>query len=144
MWIAGRERLGMWRHACQRLGVDQRRVAVALVLHAGLRLGTRALLVLALGALDLNQRRTFGGLERSAVRLGGAGDTLGLAEGVETTGQLQVLQSLSCNEVQGYLISRPVAAVEVPGLLHKRFLFPSLPGNRMVEAEQLKLRDAAR
>jgi diguanylate cyclase (GGDEF)-like protein len=67
-----------------------------------------------------------------------------VAEGVETTGQLRVLQSLSCNEVQGYLISRPVAAVEVPGLLHKRFLFPSLPGNRMVDADQLTLRDAVR
>ena len=67
-----------------------------------------------------------------------------VAEGVETTGQLRVLQSLSCNEVQGYLISRPVAAVEVPALLYKRFLFPSQPGNRMVDADQLTLRDAAR
>ncbi|KPY94254.1 GGDEF domain/EAL domain protein, partial [Pseudomonas syringae pv. coriandricola] len=30
------------------------------------------------------------------------------AEGVETTGQLELLRSFGCNQVQGYLISRPL------------------------------------
>ncbi|MCU1394505.1 MAG: hypothetical protein JWM34_2933 [Ilumatobacteraceae bacterium] len=41
------------------------------------------------------------------------GASLGLdmvAEGVETTDQLRVLQELGCTKVQGYLISRPIAA----------------------------------
>lgn len=33
-----------------------------------------------------------------------------LAEGVETTGQLQLLESLGCDDVQGYLVARPLAA----------------------------------
>jgi EAL domain-containing protein (putative c-di-GMP-specific phosphodiesterase class I) len=31
---------------------------------------------------------------------------------------------LSCDEVQGFLISKPVSASEVPAMLRKRFLFP--------------------
>jgi diguanylate cyclase (GGDEF)-like protein len=49
-----------------------------------------------------------------------------VAEGVETVEELRVLQELSCNEVQGYFISKPVPAVQVPDLLKKRFLFPSM------------------
>jgi EAL domain-containing protein (putative c-di-GMP-specific phosphodiesterase class I) len=47
-----------------------------------------------------------------------------VAEGVETFEQLHILQRLSCNEVQGYLISRPVPAGDVPPMIRKRFLFP--------------------
>jgi diguanylate cyclase (GGDEF)-like protein len=45
-----------------------------------------------------------------------------VAEGVETLEQLRILQALSCDEVQGYLISKPVPASEVPSLMLKRFL----------------------
>jgi diguanylate cyclase (GGDEF)-like protein len=48
-----------------------------------------------------------------------------VAEGVETMEQLHVLQALSCNEVQGYLVSRPVPAADVPALMRKRFLLPA-------------------
>lgn len=47
-----------------------------------------------------------------------------VAEGVETIEQLRLLQTLACNEIQGYLISKPVPPSEVPALLRKRFLFP--------------------
>ncbi|MEB0014171.1 EAL domain-containing protein [Glaciimonas sp. Cout2] len=47
-----------------------------------------------------------------------------VAEGVETLEQLNILQALSCNEIQGYYISRPVSATEIEKLMHKRFLFP--------------------
>jgi diguanylate cyclase (GGDEF)-like protein len=40
-----------------------------------------------------------------------------VAEGVETREQLQFLQEKGCNSVQGYLISRPVAAAEFRALL---------------------------
>ncbi|MEN3294575.1 MAG: hypothetical protein V7642_3828 [Burkholderiales bacterium] len=46
-----------------------------------------------------------------------------VAEGVESVEQLRVLQALSCNEVQGYFISPPLPADQIPALLIKRFLF---------------------
>jgi diguanylate cyclase (GGDEF)-like protein len=54
-----------------------------------------------------------------------------VAEGVETLEQLSALQALSCDEVQGYLISRPVPASEIPALMHKRYLgpFPKAQGD---------------
>lgn len=48
-----------------------------------------------------------------------------VAEGVETKAQLQVLQSLSCDEIQGFYVSNPVPADGVPALLAKRFLLPA-------------------
>ncbi len=47
-----------------------------------------------------------------------------VAEGVETAAQLHCLQALSCDEIQGYYVSRPLPAVDIPALLHKRLLFP--------------------
>ncbi len=47
-------------------------------------------------------------------------DSLGItatAEGVETAQQLSLLQSEKCTEIQGYLVSKPRPAVEVPKLL---------------------------
>jgi diguanylate cyclase len=40
-----------------------------------------------------------------------------VAEGVETVDQLRYLQEHGCNEVQGYLLSRPVPAHELDGLI---------------------------
>jgi EAL domain-containing protein (putative c-di-GMP-specific phosphodiesterase class I) len=40
-----------------------------------------------------------------------------LAEGVETEEQLAWLRAAGCTEMQGYLISRPVPASEIAGLL---------------------------
>jgi EAL domain-containing protein (putative c-di-GMP-specific phosphodiesterase class I) len=47
-----------------------------------------------------------------------------VAEGVETAEQLSALQAFSCDEVQGYFISKPVPAADAALLLQKRFLFP--------------------
>jgi diguanylate cyclase (GGDEF)-like protein len=46
-----------------------------------------------------------------------------VAEGVETEQQLAILQALACNEVQGYLIARPVPADAMRALMDQRFLF---------------------
>jgi diguanylate cyclase (GGDEF)-like protein len=47
-----------------------------------------------------------------------------VAEGVETPGQLHVLQQMHCNEIQGFLISRAVPACDIPAIIRKRSLFP--------------------
>jgi len=46
-----------------------------------------------------------------------------VAEGVETREQLEFLRKQGCNEVQGYLISRPVPAAELAGLLASPYRF---------------------
>ena len=52
----------------------------------------------------------------------GLSTSLGMAttaEGVETIEQLERIRSEGCTEVQGFFISEPRPAVEVPGLLAK-------------------------
>jgi diguanylate cyclase (GGDEF)-like protein len=59
------------------------------------------------------------------------GHSLGLsiiAEGVETTGQLAQLRKMGCNEMQGYLFSRPVPAAEMTYLLQKGEALNCAPG----------------
>jgi diguanylate cyclase len=45
-----------------------------------------------------------------------------VAEGVETADQLEYLRQIGCDEVQGYLISRPVSADGVLALLDPKKL----------------------
>jgi EAL domain-containing protein (putative c-di-GMP-specific phosphodiesterase class I) len=40
-----------------------------------------------------------------------------LAEGVETESQLHILKSLDCQEVQGYIFSRPLKATDATQFL---------------------------
>lgn len=42
-----------------------------------------------------------------------------IAEGVETETELNLLSRLGCDEIQGYFISRPVPAVDIPAVLDK-------------------------
>jgi len=55
------------------------------------------------------------------VSIGRSLDIAIVAEGVETAEQLEILQSMNCDEVQGYLISRPVPPEDIPTLLTKKF-----------------------
>jgi diguanylate cyclase len=48
-----------------------------------------------------------------------------VAEGVETQAQLETLQSLGCEKVQGYLYSRPLPVTEVDAVLRTNNLKPS-------------------
>jgi diguanylate cyclase (GGDEF)-like protein len=47
-----------------------------------------------------------------------------VAEGVETLGQIKILKSLKCDEIQGFYISKPLPAPESQPILPKWF-FPS-------------------
>jgi EAL domain-containing protein (putative c-di-GMP-specific phosphodiesterase class I) len=51
------------------------------------------------------------------INMGRSMKRLVIAEGVETEGQRNFLQSQHCAEGQGYLFSRPVAAEQFPHLL---------------------------
>ncbi|HEY5799423.1 MAG TPA: EAL domain-containing protein [Burkholderiaceae bacterium] len=57
-----------------------------------------------------------------------------VAEGVETELQLKLLHELECDEVQGYLISRPLPPEQIPALLQQRFLL-----EQMFDAPRLAL-----
>jgi diguanylate cyclase (GGDEF)-like protein len=50
-----------------------------------------------------------------------------IAEGVETEGQLSLLISNHCDQIQGYFFSRPVEAGEMENILADRCRIPSLP-----------------
>nr|WP_106784400.1 EAL domain-containing protein [Lysinibacillus timonensis] len=50
-----------------------------------------------------------------------------VAEGVETTQQLEILQQEQCHEIQGYLFSQPVPLNEFEILLQNRVLLPIDP-----------------
>jgi diguanylate cyclase (GGDEF)-like protein/PAS domain S-box-containing protein len=66
---------------------------------------------------DIESDRRGAALVAAVVELG---RTLGMdvvAEGVETTGQLQALRAMGCPFVQGWLLGRPMGAGELPAFL---------------------------
>ncbi len=56
-------------------------------------------------------------IARSVILLGHSLNLIVIAEGVETEAQLAWLRAQHCEEIQGYLFSRPVAATEFEALL---------------------------
>jgi len=64
---------------------------------------------------------------RAAIALANAFDISVIAEGVETEEQQRFLSELRCDEMQGYLVSKPVAAVEFSTLLQDRWTMPAGP-----------------
>ncbi|MEO0317673.1 MAG: hypothetical protein RL404_1350, partial [Pseudomonadota bacterium] len=58
------------------------------------------------------------------VSIGRSLDIAVVAEGVETEEQLRMLQNMGCDEVQGYLVSKPVPPEKIPALLGIQFFEP--------------------
>jgi diguanylate cyclase (GGDEF)-like protein len=50
-----------------------------------------------------------------------------IAEGVETQAQMQILKNEGCQELQGYLLGRPMPPEAVPALIEARWAKPSNP-----------------
>ncbi len=63
-------------------------------------------------------------LYRAIISMAEALEMTVVAEGVETLPQLRQLRALGCDELQGYLISRPLPAEQVPHLLRQPVLPP--------------------
>ncbi|HEX5693518.1 MAG TPA: EAL domain-containing protein, partial [Arenimonas sp.] len=65
---------------------------------------------------------------RAISGMAGAFDCGVVAEGVETSEQADIAATSGCDELQGFLFSRPVPAADVPSLLRRRRLGPE-PGS---------------
>ena len=65
------------------------------------------------------KRKTDATILDAIVKMGHALGLKVLAEGVETEEQAQVLRRLGCDEVQGYLYSRPILAEDLIELIKK-------------------------
>jgi EAL domain-containing protein (putative c-di-GMP-specific phosphodiesterase class I) len=63
-------------------------------------------------------------LTRSIIGLASEFGLRTVAEGVETRAQLEMLQSLKCDYVQGYLLGRPVPPQELEAALLRRLQLP--------------------
>ena len=70
---------------------------------------------------DVTQNPEDAAIVRAIITLGHSLDMLVVAEGVETEAQLALLRELGCDEVQGFLLGRPVSAAQLePQLAHLR------------------------
>ncbi len=71
-------------------------------------------------------------LFRAIMSMASALDMCVVAEGVETVEEVNVLQSLACDEIQGYIVSEAVAAGDMTKMMIQRFLFsPPLNAARL-------------
>lgn len=68
---------------------------------------------------DLNQDKDSAEIVRAIIQLGHILQLTVVAEGVETEEQLVYLANSYCDEMQGYLFSRPVAAENIPEILDR-------------------------
>ncbi|MGU3537205.1 EAL domain-containing protein [Methylobacterium sp. A54F] len=68
---------------------------------------------------DLCAQDGTGFIVRAVISMGSSLRMTTTAEGVETEEQLALLRAEGCDEVQGYLFSRPVPAVELPPLIRR-------------------------
>ena len=76
---------------------------------------------------DVGLNATANALLQSLVSLGDALDLAVIAEGIENEEQLKLLRLIQCEFVQGFLISRPVAADDIDALLAAGGAAPAVP-----------------
>ncbi len=69
---------------------------------------------------ELGKKEDCTAIIRAITRLGGNLGMATIAEGVETTEQLEILRAEGCDQVQGYLFSQPKPAREILKMLHVR------------------------
>jgi len=69
---------------------------------------------------ELGKKDDCTAIIRAITRLGGNLDMATIAEGVETTEQLEILRAEGCTQVQGYLFSQPKPAREILKMLNVR------------------------
>ena len=69
---------------------------------------------------DIGKREEDAAIARAIIHLGHSLGMKVVAEGVETEAQLKILKSLECDEIQGYLFSRPLSAEDFAQLLLDR------------------------
>jgi EAL domain-containing protein (putative c-di-GMP-specific phosphodiesterase class I) len=75
------------------------------------------------------------------IALGRAFDMTTVAEGVETPEQFEMLEHLGCDQSQGYLHSRPLAAIDIEPLLRSGTAMPFHKGHMgKPELTQIALR----
>lgn len=68
---------------------------------------------------ELGTNPTANALIQSMIALGDALDIAVVAEGIETAEQLKLLRLLQCEYVQGFYLSKPIAAAEVTALFDR-------------------------
>jgi diguanylate cyclase (GGDEF)-like protein len=66
--------------------------------------------------IDLEQSEDARSIAKSIINMATALNLRVVAEGVETVGQCELLVAMGCNELQGYLFSRPIPADELERL----------------------------
>lgn len=67
---------------------------------------------------DLEHSEDARSIAASIVSLGKALNLKVVAEGVETQGQCELLMMMGCDELQGFLFSKPISAEEMTGMIH--------------------------
>jgi diguanylate cyclase (GGDEF)-like protein len=66
---------------------------------------------------DIERNRGSAAIIKAIASLGASLGIRTTAEGIETEEQLEIVRRAGCTEVQGYLMSRPVAACDLPDLI---------------------------
>jgi EAL domain-containing protein (putative c-di-GMP-specific phosphodiesterase class I) len=66
---------------------------------------------------DIELNSTDAAIASAIISMGNSLNLKVIAEGVETEGQFEMLKERHCDEMQGYLFSRPVPVDAVAGLL---------------------------
>lgn len=69
---------------------------------------------------DVESNQTDAAITTAIIAMGNSLNLRVIAEGVETVGQYTFLQEAMCDEVQGYLVSKPIAAEKVADFIKKR------------------------